>query len=98
VLGRQPVVDAENRVATAVREDATEVVVRVEVAQHPSAAVEEDEHTESVTVVGSIQARRHATCIDIAALVNRFCRRSLTACADLASLDGSAPFERWLIE
>jgi hypothetical protein len=70
VLGRQAVVDAQHRMAAAVGERATHVVVRLEVADHPPATVEVDEQPEVVAVVRPVQASRHAAGVEVADLVD----------------------------
>ena len=74
VLGRQAVVDAQHAMAAAVGQDAAEVVVGLEVAEHPAASVEEDQQAEIVAIVRPVQPRRDAVGIDIVRVVNRFGR------------------------
>ena len=93
VLWRQPVVDAQHGMPTAVGQDAAQVVVSLEVAEHPATAMEEHEQAEVVAVVGAIQTGGHSTGIDVAGLVNRFRRGSLPSCPDLARLRRRARLE-----
>ena len=79
MLRSQPIVDAQHGLIAAVGEDATDVVMRVEIADHPSAAVEEDQQAEVVAVVRSVQANGHAVCVEIASVMDRLGRRARCA-------------------
>ena len=71
MLGRQPVVDREYGVATLVGERPREVVVRLEVAEHPAAAVQEDEQPEARLGARPVEARGDASGVDVANLRER---------------------------
>ena len=60
----------------ALAEPAAGVLVGVEVADHPAAAVEVDEQTEPDVVARPIEARRHRSSDEVARLVDRLARRA----------------------
>ena len=64
VLGREAVVDREHRVTARHRKTATGCVVRVEIADHPAAAVEVDEQADARVRSWPVQASRDAARVD----------------------------------
>jgi hypothetical protein len=85
-------------VTAAVGQDATQVVVGVEVAEHPPSPVQEHEETEIFAIVRSVQPSGHTARVEISDLMDRLRRRSLSPGADLARFGRCALFEGRLVE
>ena len=98
VLWRQSVVDTQHRLAAAVGQDAAEVVVCLQVAEHPSATVQEHQQAEVVAIVRSVEPGRHAAGIEIARVMDRFRRWPLPLGADVAGLRRAARLQGRLAE
>ena len=72
MLRCEPVVDAEHAVSAAVGQDAAQIVVAVEIPEHPTSTVKEHEQTEIVSSAWPIEPRRDTTGVQILRVVNRF--------------------------
>src|SRR5947209_4097974 len=58
MLGREAVIDRGDQAAGAIRQEPADSVVRLEVADHPATAVEEDEDGERPPPFGYVEAQR----------------------------------------
>ena len=79
VLGREPVVDRQDRTAALDGQSPREVVVRVEIADHPPSAVEVDEEPEPVVIARAIETAGYIAAVHRVDLVDVDRRRELSS-------------------
>jgi hypothetical protein len=98
VLGRQPVVDGQHRLPAAYAQLSAQLVVTLEVADHPTTAVQVHEHAQPGFVRRPVQTGGHSAGVNVTDLVHHGDRRADLGPPQLASLLRGLLFERGVAE